>query len=600
MLRRLRVERNTPRAVHPVDCAPGMKTRVMPHQRRAVLAEAPADVGTTGSSALDVYRLALRVNPQPVSLSRLRDGVLIDVSDSYCQLAGLERSRLIGRKVGDIGLWVDLMQRDALLQAVQAAGAVQNFEVQLRSSTGEIRTLLIGATRVDAQPEALLLCVGLDITTRVQAEQTLADSEHRYRQFIEAMPLGVLITQNGNMMFANPKIVEMSGYSRDELEGRSFAPMIHEDDRARVAEVHAHRMAGEVGVSTYDIRVWRRDGALRHWQARVQTIAWAGLPSGLSILSDITEQVQSEIRLRELSSIVEQTSDAIMLTAVDGCIQYVNPGFERLTGYSRDEVLGKTPAALKSGAHEPQFYRQLWETISAGRSFHSQVVNRRKDGTLYHAVKSITPMLDTAGRIVSYVNIDKDFTVEHEAQRRTAHLALHDNLTGLPNRALLMERLSQAIARHARDGQAFSLLFIDLDGFKAINDCLGHQVGDEVLQQVALRLSQRMRGVDTVARIGGDEFVVLLTGVAESAVAAQVATELITAIGGPMQLPSGVCQVGASIGISVFPRDGDTMDTILQSADSAMYAAKRAGRNGYRIAGEHGPNQIPTQAARFS
>lgn len=411
----------------------------------------------------------------------------------------------------------------------------------------------------------------------MSAEGALAESELRYRRFVEAMPLGVLITQGGDVKYANPKAAELSGYSIEELVGRPFLPLVHAEDQARVLELHQRRMAGQVDVSSYELRIWRKDGALRHLRLHVQTVDWAGSPSGLSIFADITEQVETERRLRELSSIVEQTSDAIMLTATDGCIQYVNPGFERMTGYRRDEVIGKTPATFKSGVHDQDFYRELWATIGAGKPFHAQVVNRRKDGTHYHVVKTITPMFDDAGRIVSYVNIDMDFTAQHEAQERTAHMALHDNLTGLANRAMLTDRLGQAIAHYARDSVAFSLLYIDLDGFKAINDHVGHCGGDEVLKEVARRLSARARGVDTVARMGGDEFVVLLAGVAEPAVASSIASEMATAIRASILLASGPCRVGASVGVSVFPRDGDSVDAILQSADNAMYRAKRSG-----------------------
>ncbi len=535
--------------------------------------------------ASEAHRLALRASVQPLSLSRMGDGVLVDVSDSFCRLTGRDRASLIGCRVADLGLWVDPRQREALVHAVQTAGEVRDFEARLRTHEGEIRTHLIDATRLAAQPEPLLLSIGHDATERLRIEKALSESELRYRRFVEAMPLGVLITQHGDIKYANPKAAEMSGYTREELMGRPFVPLIHEEDRARVAELHQRRMAGEVDVSAYELRMRRKDGALRHWRVRVQTVDWAGSPSGLSILSDITDQVLTDRRLRELSSIVEQTSDAIMLTATDGSIQYVNPGFERLTGYGRDEVIGKTPAALKSGAHDENFYHQLWETIAAGKPFHAQVVNRRKDGTLYHAVKTITPMFDAAGQIVSYVNIDMDFTAQHEAQQLTVHLAMHDHLTGLPNRSLLTDRLGQAIAHYERDRIAFALLFIDLDGFKAINDRQGHQGGDEVLKEVARRLSERMRSVDTVARIGGDEFVVLLAGVQEAAVATHIARELVAAIGESIPLPSGPCQVGASVGISVFPRDGDTVDALLQSADHAMYGAKRGGGNRLRLAG---------------
>ncbi len=532
----------------------------------------------------NLFRLALRVFPEPMVLTRLRDGVLIDASDSFCRLTGRDRPDVLGRRVSDLGLWVDPEQPKEMMRVVEADGEVRDFEARVRNGSGEIRTHLIGATRVDSDPEPMLLWIGRDVTERRKIEQALAASEHRYRSFVEFMPEGVMVTQHGKIKYANPKVAAMSGYTREELVGISFGPLIHEDDRARVAAVHQRRMAGEVDVSNYELRMWRKDGALRHWRVLVQTVEWEGAPSGLSILDDITDQVLAERRLRELSSIVEQTSESIMLTATDGCIKYVNPGFERMTGYRRDEVLGKTPEVLKSGVEDENFYRQMWETISAGKRFHGQVVNRRKDGTLYHAVKTITPLLDATGQIVSYVNFDMDFTAQHEAQQRAVHLAMHDILTGLPNRSLLIERIGQAISHYHRESVPFSLLFIDLDGFKAINDGQGHQAGDAVLKEVARRLSHRLRSADTVARIGGDEFVVLLQGVAERLVAADVASELISVIREWIMLPAGSCRVGASVGMSVFPEDGDNTDALLRSADQAMYLAKRAGGNRLQVA----------------
>ncbi|MDP3083165.1 MAG: PAS domain S-box protein [Rubrivivax sp.] len=533
----------------------------------------------------NMFRLALRVSPEPIMLSRLRDDVLVDVSDSFCRLVCADRAELTGRRVCDLGLWVDPRQHEGLLRAVTAFGEVRDFEARLRGGDGQIRTHLIGAARVDAGPEPMLLTIGHDISERLALEQALRDSELRYRRFVESMPVGVLITQQGEIKYANPQALDLSGYTLTDFVGRSFAPMIHEDDRAMVLAQHARRMAGALDVSSYVARIRRQDGTVRHLRFHVQTVDWEGAPGGLSIISDITDSVQAQVRLRELSSIVEQTSDAIMLTGTDGVIQYVNPGFERMTGYARDEVLGRTPAMFKSGQQDGNFYRQLWETVSAGKTFHAQVANRRRDGSLYHATKTITPMFDGDGRIVSYVNIDMDASAQHEAQQRALRLATHDNLTGLPNRALLADRVQQAIAQHARERVPFALLFIDLDGFKLVNDRRGHQAGDEVLRQVARRLGERVRGVDTVARIGGDEFVVLLAGLADRSLASEIAGELVDAVRQPVELPDGPCAVGASVGIAVHPQDGDDLAALLASADQAMYEAKRAGGNRTRLAG---------------
>lgn len=410
-------------------------------------------------------------------------------------------------------------------------------------------------------------------------QAVLRGSKERYQHLIESMPLGVMITQNGIIKFCNPMAIEMSGYAASELIGHPFLPLIHQDDRARTLDVHARRMRGEVDLLDYEVRVTRKDGKQRLWRLRVQTIEWDGAPAGLSILTDNTERKETEIHLHELSSIVEQTHDAIMLTDAAGTIKYVNPGFEHLSGWNREEVLGKTPALFKSGAQDEHFYRQLWDTIAAGKPFQSPVINRHKNGSDYHVFKTITPMFDADGKIASYVNIDMDFGVQHEAQKRLAFQALHDNLTGLPNRSLLDDRVRQTIARDQRKPSPFALLFIDLDGFKIINDKLGHHVGDDVLKEVARRLQQVTRPMDTVARLGGDEFVVLVQGVSEIEQVEQIGQKLVDAIREPIKLKNDTCQLGASIGVSLYPTDGTALQTLLDSADAAMYRAKRAGGN---------------------
>lgn len=414
----------------------------------------------------------------------------------------------------------------------------------------------------------------------------LRASKERYQHLIQHMPLGVMITQNGMIKFCNPMAIEMTGYTRDELTGHSFLPLIHEDDRARTLETHARRMRGEIDFGDYEIRALRKNGLQRLWRLRVQTIHWDGGPAGLTILTDNTEARKAEIHLRELSNIVEQTTDAIMLTDADGTIKYVNPGFENLSGWRRNEVLGKKPSLFKSGAHDENFYRQLWNTISAGHSFHGHVTNRHKNGSDYHVFKTITPMLDANGAITSYVNIDKDFGIQHAVQERLTHQALNDSLTGLPNRFLLEDRIRQSIARHPREPAPFALLFIDLDDFKEVNDRLGHDAGDEVLKQVATRLSANTRPMDTVARLGGDEFVVLLQGVAELDQAHQVARKLVNAINAPIDFQGEACQVGASIGVSRYPADALDLQALMSRADAAMYRAKRAGGNRFDDNGE--------------
>jgi diguanylate cyclase (GGDEF)-like protein/PAS domain S-box-containing protein len=284
-----------------------------------------------------------------------------------------------------------------------------------------------------------------------------------------------------------------------------------------------------------------------------------------------------------LARALEAAANAVFIADRDGRIVWVNDAFCRLSGYGRDEAIGRTPGILKSGRQSAEFYRELWETILAGRTWQGEVVERRRDGSLWTASQVITPLLDEAGAVTHFVAIQHDVTASTQAREAIERLAFHDSLTGLPNRISFLEALGRSIARAAAEGRMLALLYLDLDDFKPINDAMGHAAGDELLIAVAERLRGAVRKTDTVARLGGDEFAVLLTDVGQPDVAGALAGKLVERIGQPYMLNRRRIAVGASIGISLYPRDGATIDELLSHADAAMYAAKADGRRRYRF-----------------
>ncbi len=284
-----------------------------------------------------------------------------------------------------------------------------------------------------------------------------------------------------------------------------------------------------------------------------------------------------------LARALEAAANAVMIADRDGRIVWVNDAFCRLSGYSREEVIGRTPGLLKSGKQSPEFYRGLWGTILSGRAWQGELVERRRDGTLWTASQVITPLLDGSGRVTHFVAIQHDVTASTLEREEIQRLAYHDSLTGLPNRVSFLESLDAAIARGAAEGRLLALLFLDLDDFKPINDALGHAAGDELLVAVAERLRAAVRKTDAVARLGGDEFAVLLSDVEHPDTAGALAGKLVDRIGQPYMLSGRRIEVGVSIGISMYPRDGATVDILLSRADAAMYAAKARGRRQYRF-----------------
>jgi diguanylate cyclase (GGDEF)-like protein/PAS domain S-box-containing protein len=303
----------------------------------------------------------------------------------------------------------------------------------------------------------------------------------------------------------------------------------------------------------------------------------------VGVARDVTEKRQEQTLALKLARAIEQTADVVTVTDRHGVIEYVNSAYERTTGFTRQEVHGEKPSILKSGLHGPEFYKNLWGTILRGEVFHEIFINRRKDGTLYHEEKTIAPLKDTYGRITHFIATGRDITERIQHQERLHHLAHFDALTGLANRALFMDRLTQALARARWHRRVVGVLFLDLDRFKVINDSLGHDVGDRLLQTVAGRLQLCVREGDTVARLGGDELAIILEDVAQAKDMTSVTNKILSAFTKPFEVDGRELFVNISIGVSLHPNDGEDAKTLLKNADIAMYRAKEQGGNDFHF-----------------
>ena len=308
-----------------------------------------------------------------------------------------------------------------------------------------------------------------------------------------------------------------------------------------------------------------------------------------------TDWRRADRELRKLSSAVEHSPSSTIITDPSGCIEYVNPKFTQVTGYSADEVVGKNPRLLKSGETPEGVYEELWRSITAGDTWSGEFRNRRKDGSLYWERASISPVLGKDGAITHFVAIQEDVTERKRHAAALEYQALHDALTDLPNRTLFFDRLQQVIRAAHRSGDVLSVLVMDLDGFKEINDTLGHFHGDIVLKQVGTRLTAAVREADTVARLGGDEFALLLPG-ASTGQALDVVTKLGRALKPSFDIDGRAVDLGASIGVVTYPEHGEDASTLVQRADVAMYMAKRA-CSGAEV---YDPEQDPHSLARMT
>jgi diguanylate cyclase (GGDEF)-like protein/PAS domain S-box-containing protein len=412
----------------------------------------------------------------------------------------------------------------------------------------------------------------------------LQASESRLRQLFFATPALTSITRlsDGTFLEVNNGYLDATGYRREEMIGHTSVELglwADPDDRARVLA----RLQDRQPVRGVDIRIRTRSGAIREVLASFEPMRIGDEECLLGVALDVTERKLAEAEMRKLSGALEQAADTVMITSPEGLIEYVNPAFEEITGFSRAEVLGKNPRLLNGGLQGPEFYQALWETIERGEVFSEVFINRRKNGALFYEQKTITPLRDASGAVTHFVATGRDITDRIEVEERLRFLAHHDTLTELPNRALLLERLQRDLAAARSAKRKLGVLFLDLDRFKIINDTLGHDTGDAMLRQLSERLLHRLRPNDSIARFGGDEFVLLINDIKSMDELAALAERMLIALLPPFDIQATALHVTASVGISVYPDDGEDSGTLLKHADAAMYRAKEMGGNTFQF-----------------
>ena len=304
-----------------------------------------------------------------------------------------------------------------------------------------------------------------------------------------------------------------------------------------------------------------------------------GIHGVVITILDITEKKAAEEKLRLSASVFEHASEATVITDADNRIISVNPAFTAITGYAVDDVVGQNPSMLNSGMHTKEFFKHMWELLYSTGAWQGEIQNRRKNGEIYTEWLSINVLKDESDKIIRHIAVFSDITDAKKAQETIERQATFDTLTGLPNRNLTMDRLKQMLASSRRTGRMFAVLFLDLDHFKSVNDALGHAAGDDLLVKTALRIKGALRDADSVGRMGGDEFIVLLGDMVSIDDIIPVANKILTEVRQPLVVAGHTLQTATSIGITVYPVDGDTPETMLKNADSALYEAKKSGRN---------------------
>lgn len=530
------------------------------------------------------------VTQVPGAVFRFRnDGQFEFISDTIEEVCGYPAQHLID---GSTSIWLDLIVPEDR-QAYQGSahhgineGRQYQLEYRILHRNGSERWV-----SESGHPQLLgdgmgRLVDGIitDITERKHNEMRIANLLAEQSAILENVMFGVMFVRQRKIVSANRRCEELFGYEPGQMGGQSTEILF--------PDMHEFEMAGE---RQYPSIARSRDyNEERQYKRKDGSLFWC-MVSGCAldpqapndgsiwVYADISERKLAEEKLRLSAKVLEHIADGVIVTDVDGKIVAVNPAFSLITGYAESEAVGATPAILRSGREEKAFYRKLWQELLNNGFWSGEIWNKRKNADFYLEWLTISAVRDMNGACTHYVGVFRDITEAKESQKKLDHLAHHDPLTGLPNRALFNDRLAHAMQRSAREHQQLALLFIDLDRFKNVNDSLGHHIGDELLKQVSLALTDKVRDGDTLARLGGDEFILLLENVDGQYGATVVAEKLMSVFELPFMVVGHELFVTCSVGISLFPIDGVDLNMLIRNADVAMYQSKAHGRNAYRF-----------------
>lgn len=504
-------------------------------------------------------------------------------ADSEHDLLGLSVLTLVADEYRDIVV-------ERMTKTGEGRQVSEVIEEQLIRLDGTRFPAEVVATPAQFQGKHAVQVVVRDLSDQQQVLEELSREKQIHKRIIQtSVAAFVRVSAEGRVIYANRLAKLTLGDGRQDVVGFSMLdPMWQfEDrdgnpmdlDRTPFAKVLKNGLPVHGAV----LAITPPWGARRLVQVNGSALCdHAGtIEEAVFAVEDITEYDRTARRLRLAASVFDSTSEGIMVTDAQSRVVSVNEAFTRITGYELDEIRGKTPSFLASGRHDPAFYQQMWHSLQEEGVWCGEIWNRRKNGEVFPEWQNINVVRDERDCITNYVAVFSDITQIKKSQEEIEFLANHDPLTGLPNRNLLVDRINRQIQRARSEEEEFCLFVLDLDHFKYINDSLGHNVGDELLNAAAHRLQASVREVDTVARLGGDEFVILLNTPSDLTMAQRIAPRLVDAFSHPFKCSGNELHITPSFGIAFWPKDAEDARQLVQNADAAMYQAKRRGRNQY-------------------
>lgn len=518
-------------------------------------------------------------------------------SKEIFHIMGLEFTRDIGPEFLSTLLHPD--DKERVLSSLQRAisdGTEHHLEYRIIRPDGHVRWVECKAMRkLDANGELVKLRgIFKDITEHKKIEIELNKTLATLENVIDSTPDLIFVKNNKlEIILCNKAYAQAMGKNCLEIYGNTdiengWVPKLVNGDPEKGSQGYKHddndALSGIKVNKAYELE--NADGELHIYDTYKLPLKdnHNTIIGILGVSRDITERKQTEDRLKLLSNVFTHASEGILISDADENILDVNEAFTHITGYSREEIIGKKPSILKSGVHNSNFYKALWQALNAKDRWYGEIWNKRKNGELYAEKVHINVVKDADKKIQNYIAIFSDITSIKKHQENLEHLAHYDALTNLPNRVLLLNRLEHAITQTNRNADHLTIAFLDLDGFKEVNDTYGHATGDQVLVNFSESLKQHLREDDTLSRIGGDEFVVIFSSLNKKSDCIPLLERLLTTASNPIAIGNNVFHISTSIGVTFFPQaEKIDADQLLRQADQAMYMAKQSGKNCYNI-----------------
>lgn len=512
------------------------------------------------------------------------NGNLIDVNPGFEKLYGWSRDEIIGKRLPIIPahLWA---QASKVIARIMSGEQIRGFEVDAMRKDGSTVNVSLTLSPVKNSEGEIVALSGIarDISRQKLLETSLKESEERYRKLVEYLPTGVLVHREGTILYANPSAFHI--LREPSLLQKTFCSYIHPDEQEifhrRVREVEKGKELPFI-----EIKMITKDGTEIFTELGGVLINYDGGTAILTLFRDISERKRTEQALHEREKqyrlLADNSRDVIQLVNLDGIVTYASPSHKAVLGYDPHVFVGEKVFFRPDGAVDAAFRQAFLEMTKTLKPFTCEIFRTHKEGYPVWLEVMCNPMVDENGDFHNMMLVGHNITERKEYQKNLEYLSTHDALTGLPNRRLFVERLEYVLKKAKRYNRMFAVMYMDLDDFKRVNDTLGHDAGDELLKQFSLKVQGHLRESDTLARQGGDEFIILLSDIQQVEDVAAVAERLLASLQEPWLINGQTVRTTSSIGIATYPQDAQTPENLLKHADIALYKAKQSGKNNLR------------------